>query len=108
MFKGLKKKIEGSQNVGGRKSPGRVDSKPGGPVRVSSTSEDPNETVSLQTSGVRLRVSVEDKDQTIVTDARGNDLEKEVMERSSDSVLTDQLTPKDKVTIAQINMLTIN
>ena len=68
MFKGLKKKIEGSQTVSSRKSPSRIDSKPGGPVRVSSTSEDPNETDSAQASGVHLRVSVEDKDQTVVVD----------------------------------------
>lgn len=64
MFKGLKKKIENDQKVGIGLSPGRIDSKPGGPVRVSSTSDDLDEISSIQArrETSTSRSPVEDKD----------------------------------------------
>ena len=67
MFRGLKKKIESDQKAKIVFSPSRVEAKPGGPVRLSSTSEREDENEVEQTSlGISIHSNEDDSHRNFV------------------------------------------
>ncbi|XP_062515295.1 golgin subfamily A member 1-like [Corticium candelabrum] len=93
MFRGLKKKIESDQKAKIVFSPSRVEAKPGGPVRLSSTSEREDENEVEQTSlGISIH-SNEDDSHRNFADGK-NDLQKET--RTSEIFMEEEVAIRDK------------